>query len=83
MFLTEIQFDTFKGKGVKLGDEGKYVLSWFDFFKKKKTKLIEWLQHQARGLVCKSTNLLSPPLPQGGLRAEESSGNLAILKKPQ
>lgn len=32
MFLTEIQFDTFKGKGVKLGDEGKYVLRWFDFF---------------------------------------------------
>ena len=58
MFLTEIQFDTFKGKGEKIGDEGKYVLGWFDFFKKKKKKLIEWWQHQARGLVCKSTNLL-------------------------
>ena len=39
MFLTEIQFDTFKGKGEKIGDEGKYVLGWFDFFKKKKNSL--------------------------------------------
>ena len=73
-----------RGKNRRL--KGKYVLGWFDFFnnnKKKNPNSFNGFSNKLEVRFASGLNLLLPPWPQCGLRAAESPGNLAILKKPQ